>query len=271
MNRFALFRRLRGFLGWALSLSSFGLSATTQMLATPAAPWRQLPGPVEKLAQQTIGAKRAAVAPKNKGLQLSLDEDSEPLPRGSRFVIQPLVDGEQGDEGLQPGLYQLDVMRDDSSLFRGFFLAMHEPVTLLRLHYAAERFRFRQELPWPQPEFVKGQGKLLPRSDTQLRQLAALLKRQPDIQRLRIAVHTDTGGLEARNQELTEQRAQTVAERLKTMGVDSKRLLPEGLGSREARYPQGTREQRRLDRRVEFGIEVAAPVERQAVLEEKAP
>ena len=66
--------------------------------------------------------------------------------------------------------------------------------------------------------------------------------------------HTDDIGDASYNQFLSEQRAQTVVDRLVAQGVDPERLIPVGYGETEPIADNGTSEGRALNRRIEFTL-----------------
>mgnify|MGYP000462916810 CR=1 FL=1 len=64
--------------------------------------------------------------------------------------------------------------------------------------------------------------------------------------------HTDSTGAEAYNQGLSERRANSVTKWLIENGIDSGRLESVGYGETKPKYDNGTKEGRRLNRRVEI-------------------
>lgn len=64
--------------------------------------------------------------------------------------------------------------------------------------------------------------------------------------------HTDSTGAEAYNQGLSERRANSVTAWLIENGIDSGRLEAKGYGETSPKYDNGTKEGRRLNRRVEI-------------------
>lgn len=67
-----------------------------------------------------------------------------------------------------------------------------------------------------------------------------------------IAGHTDSTGTEAYNQGLSERRAGSVESWLVSNGIDAERLTAVGYGELNPKYDNGTREGRRLNRRVDL-------------------
>lgn len=66
--------------------------------------------------------------------------------------------------------------------------------------------------------------------------------------------HTDSVGSDAYNQQLSEQRARSVADYLSQRGVPRDRLRTEGRGEREPRATNATEAGRQLNRRVEIFV-----------------
>ncbi len=66
--------------------------------------------------------------------------------------------------------------------------------------------------------------------------------------------HTDSTGSDAYNQQLSERRADSVADYLSSRGVNRQRLQTEGRGEREPRATNATEAGRQLNRRVEIII-----------------
>jgi outer membrane protein OmpA-like peptidoglycan-associated protein len=81
--------------------------------------------------------------------------------------------------------------------------------------------------------------------------IAKILKDNPDL-RFEIQGHTDNSGGAARNQTLSQQRAEAVKQQLVAMAVDSERLTTRGLGDTKPIGENATPEGRANNRRVEF-------------------
>jgi len=90
-------------------------------------------------------------------------------------------------------------------------------------------------------------------SKTALRNFATNLKANPDTD-LRIVGHTDNTGKVDYNQTLSENRAKSVYDYLKTQGVSSNRMVYEGKGIHEPVADNKTAEGRAQNRRVEIMI-----------------
>jgi outer membrane protein OmpA-like peptidoglycan-associated protein len=86
-----------------------------------------------------------------------------------------------------------------------------------------------------------------------LTSMATVLNKYPDT-KLLIEGHTDNTGTAAYNQKLSEQRARSVADFLKSKKVDSNRLSESGHGFNIPVADNSTEAGRRLNRRVEIAI-----------------
>jgi outer membrane protein OmpA-like peptidoglycan-associated protein len=103
-------------------------------------------------------------------------------------------------------------------------------------------------------EFNSGSNVLAPSAGPLLEQIAAVLKANPQVRRVRIEGHTDNQGDEEMNVDLSERRAARVKHELVELGVDPGRLLPKGFGSTHPLAPNTTKAGRNKNRRVEFRI-----------------
>lgn len=91
-------------------------------------------------------------------------------------------------------------------------------------------------------------------SHSLLRQVAKIMKENPDIKLLRVQGHTDSTGNAKLNLELSQQRAASVQEFLVKQGVDAKRLSARGYGQSHPIDDNESEEGRARNRRVEFHI-----------------
>jgi hypothetical protein len=99
--------------------------------------------------------------------------------------------------------------------------------------------------------FETGKATVDPDAAGLLDDIATALKNFPDWQLL-IASHTDNTGSEADNDALSRERANAIKAALVERGVDEKRLLTAGVGSRRPIASNDTPEGRALNRRVEL-------------------
>ncbi|OYU94285.1 MAG: hypothetical protein CFE21_17010 [Bacteroidetes bacterium B1(2017)] len=102
-------------------------------------------------------------------------------------------------------------------------------------------------------EFQTGTAKISESSLASLTELAALLVAKP-LYKLEINGHTDNVGNAAKNQKLSQDRANAVKKYLSSNGVEGNRLKATGFGSKKPVADNKTPEGRQKNRRVEFKI-----------------
>lgn len=91
-----------------------------------------------------------------------------------------------------------------------------------------------------------------PESYGTLKEIAAILNEVPDV-KVKIVGHTDADGQDAANLDLSKRRAVSVkAELAKSFGVNSDRLVTDGMGESQPVAPNDTPVNKALNRRVEF-------------------
>ncbi|WP_437721604.1 OmpA family protein [Sorangium sp. So ce861] len=103
--------------------------------------------------------------------------------------------------------------------------------------------------------FRTGSAELEPESYRTLDQVALVLKANPEIEHVRVEGHTDETGTRELNQELSQQRADTVRKYLIQKGVSPGRLTAEGYGSDRPLAEGDDPASLAKNRRVEFVIE----------------
>jgi outer membrane protein OmpA-like peptidoglycan-associated protein len=101
--------------------------------------------------------------------------------------------------------------------------------------------------------FEKGSAVLNKESFTELDQFAKLLKENPNL-RIEVAGHTDDVGEAGANLRLSKNRATAVANYLISKGVEEKRIIANGYGSKEPLIENFTEEDRMKNRRVEIRV-----------------
>lgn len=94
---------------------------------------------------------------------------------------------------------------------------------------------------------------LKPDAQKELQSLAEVLRNYPDT-KIKVDGHTDSTGADTYNQSLSERRAGSVSNYLRSLGVDAGRITQEGFGESLPVADNTTVEGRRLNRRVEIGI-----------------
>jgi outer membrane protein OmpA-like peptidoglycan-associated protein len=88
---------------------------------------------------------------------------------------------------------------------------------------------------------------------SKLNDLAKVLKKYPDTD-MEIQGHTDSKGTDNYNQDLSERRASSVSQYLRTLDIASSRMTIKGFGENAPKYSNDTDEGRSKNRRVEFLI-----------------
>lgn len=119
----------------------------------------------------------------------------------------------------------------------------------------------KEEPPPPPPEplklpapvmFATGTARIADESEATLKYVLEYLTKSPEVKVMRIEGHTDSRGLAAKNQKLSEERAVAVARWLVDHGADCKRVVALGYGDSEPVADNGTEEGRAQNRRTVF-------------------
>ncbi|UOQ98570.1 OmpA family protein [Hymenobacter sp. 5317J-9] len=101
--------------------------------------------------------------------------------------------------------------------------------------------------------FDTGKASLRPESTAELERLQKLLTETPAL-KLEMAGHTDDVGEAAKNQDLSQRRAQAVVAYLTQHGIAAARLSAAGYGETQPVAPNTTKAGRQLNRRTEFKV-----------------
>jgi OOP family OmpA-OmpF porin len=101
--------------------------------------------------------------------------------------------------------------------------------------------------------FATGSYKLLAKSNKSLNDIAKLLSEDPNL-KIDIEGHTDNVGKPEKNKVLSEQRAGSVLNYLKTKGVDESRLVAKGFGQEQPVADNKTAAGKAKNRRVELKL-----------------
>jgi len=101
--------------------------------------------------------------------------------------------------------------------------------------------------------FDTGQATLQPASQEQLGNIAAILKAYPTV-KVKIGGYTDNTGDASANQQLSQQRADTVMTQLVTLGVDPSRMTAQGYGQDSPVADNSTEEGRQKNRRIALEV-----------------
>lgn len=100
--------------------------------------------------------------------------------------------------------------------------------------------------------FDSGKDVVKPESYASVKEIAAVLKENPDV-RIKIVGHTDSDGQDALNMDLSKRRAANVKEYLtKEFSIDGSRIETDGLGETKPISDNNTPEGKAKNRRVEF-------------------
>ncbi len=99
--------------------------------------------------------------------------------------------------------------------------------------------------------FETNSSRITPESETVLMKAYNTLKNNPDIE-VEISGHTDNRGSEAKNQILSEDRANSVKAWLVAKGIDGRRITTIGFGESKPIAPNDTPENMLKNRRIEF-------------------
>ena len=91
------------------------------------------------------------------------------------------------------------------------------------------------------------------KSVTELQEVVRFLNLNPKI-RVEIGGHTDNVGSASYNLQLSEKRAQSVANYLVQQGIDVTRIIQKGYGAQQPVRPNDTEDNRQANRRIEFKI-----------------
>jgi OmpA-OmpF porin, OOP family len=104
-------------------------------------------------------------------------------------------------------------------------------------------------------ELNKARIRQTPKTVKTLESLAEVMKKHPNVTKLRIEGHTDNLGSEKHNEKLSKARADAVAKWLAQHEVDEKRLVTVGYGARKPLRPNDTEANRAQNRRTEYYFE----------------
>ena len=104
-------------------------------------------------------------------------------------------------------------------------------------------------------DFKTGSAELLHSSDALLDEVVQIMKEHAEITKIRIEGHTDSKGVKAHNQKLSQERAVSVKDYLAAHGVDAGRMTTKGYGQDRPLADNGTEQGRAQNRRVEIHID----------------
>ena len=102
-------------------------------------------------------------------------------------------------------------------------------------------------------EFESGTARLTRQSTEQLRNVAEILKAYPSV-KITIGGYTDNMGDDARNLQLSQERADAMRQRIVSFGIDPSRVTAEGYGEAHPLADNSTEEGRQRNRRVDVRV-----------------
>jgi len=101
--------------------------------------------------------------------------------------------------------------------------------------------------------FATGSARILPESEEQLNNIAAVLRAYPNVN-VKIGGYTDSTGDASSNRRLSQQRADAVRQTLVGKGIDARRMKAEGYGSQHPVGNNATDEGRAKNRRIALRV-----------------
>jgi OOP family OmpA-OmpF porin len=122
-----------------------------------------------------------------------------------------------------------------------------------------------------QVQFDTDKATIKPVSNALLDSVAAVIKAHPEIKKLEVQGHTDSQGPKAHNQQLSQQRAESVRKALESRGVEKTRLVSKGYGQDKPIGDNSTDVGRTQNRRVQFVILEKTAVPPKVIGTEVAP
>ena len=169
------------------------------------------------------------------------------LPPGT-YEIYAKKDGYAPTNRQQVTLSEIDP-DNDGVVFRDLYLSNDFSAVDIRKELSTNRRAIAAE----EVLFGLDSYQLGRRSYRQLKDVAAFMEERPDA-RLRVAGHTCSLGTDAHNQNLSQRRAEAVADYLARQGVDRSRIRSVGYGETKPLVNNSSEANRRLNRRVEFEL-----------------
>lgn len=103
--------------------------------------------------------------------------------------------------------------------------------------------------------FVSAKSNLLPTAQLKLNQVADALIKEDPLSKIVVEGHTDSQGSAAYNQQLSEERAQTVRDYLVARGIAADRITSQGFGFSRSIADNKSEEGRANNRRVEIVVQ----------------
>ncbi|MFT5583659.1 MAG: outer membrane protein OmpA-like peptidoglycan-associated protein [Cognaticolwellia sp.] len=206
--------------------------------------------PLEIVVQLTLGG------PVGQARVVVTDSDGRPIPEYTVLMDDNTnpIQGQDGDPLLQlrPGSHSLVVQvegfadqRVDLEMQAGQLAAVYAKMQPILVTLGADYIELTEPL-----GFAPGSPQLTPQSELALQQIAELLLAHPELQKVRIEVHTAAGTPDI----LSQRRANALVSYLVSLGVPRGRLAGVGFGSA---FPVS--ELPAENERVSFFVEAAKP------------
>lgn len=162
----------------------------------------------------------------------------------------------RGEVALGAGQHQITLLHPDHQPWQTR-LTLHagdQATVSARLLAGKARVEQRSIVILDRVYFAPGADILLPESHELLEQVARVLQAWPDIKLVEVAGHTDDGGPDDYNLDLSTRRADAVRSFLVELGVAPERLVARGYGETRPIDTNTEDEGRATNRRVEFDI-----------------
>ena len=165
---------------------------------------------------------------------------------------------------IAPGTYQVKVDADDYLIKTDSVEVVPRENAQLEIQLverprnALVRLRNRDIQIRRKINFATNSAEILPSSEPLLLEIADVIIRHPELTKITIEGHTDNRGSDARNTELSQERAASVRTWLMGNGIDGGRLESQGFGPSRPLVPNITPANRARNRRVQFVIDARA-------------
>jgi len=246
----------------APSAGASGASSTTQAAAAQSGTAPAVSGPAGELRCELSARPHVSNL-----VGTVRDEHDKPL-SGVRVEIvgptpQTLTSSAAGElmaSGLAPGAYIARVEEADYLFkFQPFTVTLGSearlPLVLVAKPIVSHVVLLAREVKiTAQVVFNANSIEIDVRSTGLLSEVADVLARNPQVERIEVQGHTDNRGTPAHNLQLSQQRAESVVRWLIGAGIDRARLEAKGYGDERPLVPNLTSENRARNRRVQFVI-----------------
>lgn len=180
--------------------------------------------------------RHIAVSFNVRAIKVYMDQD--------RLIMIPNVQGNPSAISIWASTYDYDQSGDFPTLIKNIRIA-EGAVPLY------DRFKTDGKIVTNGIKFDSGKATLKPESMGVINQIASMMQKYPEI-KLSVEGHTDSDGDAEFNKNLSEQRAETVMNKLIAMGINSDRLSSSGMGEDVPITDNSSPEGKANNRRVEF-------------------